>query len=398
MKYPPLILKKGENRRLGAGHLWVFSNEVDTYKTPLETLTPGQAVMILASNGKPLGTGYVNPHSLICARLVSRDPSCPLGPALVIRRLKQALALRERLFDRPYYRLIYGESDGLPGLVADRYGEVLVLQLNTAGMEQIKGHIIDALAQTLEPAAILLRNDTPSRALEGLTHYVETAYGTLPEPIILTENQARFEVPLEQGQKTGWYYDHRFNRERMLRYVKDQRVLDVFSYLGAWGIEAAIAGASQVMAIEASAFGIKRLEQNALLNQVTATITLVHGDAFDRLKALYTADERFDIVILDPPAFIKRKKDLKEGCLAYQRLNQWAMQVLTQEGILISSSCSYHLNRELFLDILRRAALTLNRRLQILEQGHAGPDHPVHPAIPETDYLKTYFCRVIEDL
>lgn len=398
MKYPPLILKKGEDRRLRAGHVWVFSNEVETYKTPLETLTPGQAVMILASNGKPLGTGYVNPHSLICARLVSRDPNCPFGPALVIRRLKQALTLRERLFDRPYYRLIYGESDGLPGLVADRYGEVLVLQLNTAGMEQIKGHIIDALAQTLEPAAILLRNDTPSRALEGLTHYVETAYGTLPEPIILTENQARFEVPPEQGQKTGWYYDHRFNRERMLRYVKHQRILDVFSYLGAWGIEAAIAGASQVMAIEASAFGIEQLEQNALLNQVTAIITLVHGDAFDRLKALYTADERFDIVILDPPAFIKRKKDLKEGCLAYQRLNQWAMQVLTQEGILISSSCSYHLNRELFLDILRRAALTLNRRLQILEQGHAGPDHPVHPAIPETDYLKTYFCRVIEDL
>lgn len=395
MEFPQLILKKGEDRRLRAGHLWVFSNEVDTHKTPLAAFTPGQPVAITANNGQCLGTGYVNPNSLICARLISRDPDHPFSAALIADRIKRALSLRERIFDEPYYRLIYAESDGLPGLVVDRYGEVVVVQLNTAGMEHAKDPIIYALTQILKPAAILLRNDTPSRALEGLASYIETTFGAVPEHITLTENQARFEVPLSLGQKTGWYYDHRFNRERMLRYVKGRRVLDVFSYLGAWGIEAAVAGAGQVSAIEASESTAEFIKRNAVLNEVATAISVIHGDAFDRLKALHTAGERFEVVILDPPAFIKRKRDLKEGLLAYQRLNHLAMQLLTDEGILISSSCSYHLRREVFLDILRRVALKLNRDIQVIVQGHQGPDHPVHPAIPETDYLKTYFCRII---
>jgi 23S rRNA (cytosine1962-C5)-methyltransferase len=398
MEFPQLILRKGEDRRLRAGHLWVFSNEVDTQKTPLAAFTPGQPVAITASNGQPLGTGYVNPHSLICARLVSRDPDHPFSAALIADRIKLALSLRERIFDQLHYRLVYGEGDGLPGVVVDRYGEVLVVQISTAGMERARDELIEALAQILKPAVLLLRNDTPSRALEGLASYVETAFGTLPERITLTENQARFEVPLYGGQKTGWYYDQQFNRERMQRYVKGRRVLDVFSYLGAWGIEAAIAGAKQVTAIEGSASAIEYIKQNAAINEVTHTLSVVHGDAFASLKALYTDGERFDTVILDPPAFIKRKKDLKEGLLAYQRLNSLAIQVLANEGILISSSCSYHLRRDVFLDILRRVALQLNRDIQVIEQGHPGPDHPVHPAIQETDYLKTYFCRVIEGL
>ncbi len=395
MDFPQLILRKGEDRRLRAGHLWVFSNEVDTQKTPLAAFTPGQPVAIIASNGQCLGTGYANPHSLICARLVSRDPNHPFSAALIADRIRLALSLRERIFEQPYYRLVYGESDGLPGLVVDRYGEVLAVQINTAGMEQARDAIIEALAQILKPAALLLRNDAPSRALEGLASYVETAFGAMPERITLTENQARFEVPLSIGQKTGWYYDQRFNRERMLRYVNGRRILDVFSYLGAWGIGAAMAGARQVTAIEASESTAEYIKRNAAINEVAHTLSVLHGDAFDRLKALHAAGERFDTVILDPPAFIKRKKDLKEGLLAYQRLNSLAIQVLTHEGILISSSCSYHLRRDVFLDILRRVALQLNRGLQVIEQGHQGPDHPVHPAIQETDYLKTYFCRII---
>jgi 23S rRNA (cytosine1962-C5)-methyltransferase len=305
--------------------------------------------------------------------------------------------LRDRIFDIPFYRLAHGESDGIPGLVVDRYGQILVVQFNTAGMENAREHVLRALAKVLQPEGILLRNDTTSRRLEGLAGYIETASGTVPEQVLLGEHGGQFEVPLLWGQKTGWYYDHRLNRARMLHYVKGQRVLDVFSYIGAWGLQAAVAGARQVSCIEISEPAIDYLKQNAAINQVADRIKILHGEAFERLKALTNAGEKFDMVILDPPAFIKRKKDLKQGLVAYQRLNQLAMQLLTQDGILITASCSSHLLAEVFLDTLRRAALRVERRLQILEQGHQAPDHPVHPAIPETNYLKTYFCRVLHE-
>jgi 23S rRNA (cytosine1962-C5)-methyltransferase len=393
MDLAPLVLKKKEERRLLAGHLWVFSNEVDTDATPLTTFQPGQLVSILASSGKILGVGYVNPHSLICARLLSRGKDGPSVNALFAERIRLALSLREQLFEQPFYRLVYGEGDLLPGLVVDRYGDILVVQMNTAGMENLKGEVIDALIQMINSDAILLRNDSPARLLEGLALYTEIAHGQVPEEVLLNEQDCAFHLPLGGGQKTGWFYDHRLNRARMLAYIKSKRVLDVFSYLGAWAIPAAVHGATQVTCIEASETALAYLRRNAERNQASARITPLPGDAFAQLKALQ--GERFDVVILDPPAFIKRKKDLKAGIEAYRRLNRLAMRLLPVGGILISASCSFHLSGETFVDILRAAALEAGRQSQILERGHQGPDHPIHPAIPETDYLKTVICRVV---
>lgn len=393
MTLPPLRLRKNEDRRLRAGHLWVFSNEVDVHHTPLTGFAPGDPVELQDARGAPLGVGYVNPRSLIAARLVSRDREARVDRALLRGRLARALALREMLFDRPFYRLAFGESDGLPGLVVDRFDDVLVAQITTAGMERVKDEVVDALRDLLSPSGILFRNDSSGRALEGLESYVETAHGEVPEVVPLEENGVRFEAPMA-GQKTGWFYDHRMNRARMAAYVRGRRVLDVFSYVGGWGVQAAAAGASSVVCVDASAPALEQAKRNAELNGAADRVETRRGDAFDVLRALAADGEKFDVVVLDPPAFVKRKKDQKAGEEAYQRVNTLAMEVLRQDGVLVSASCSYHLPREALQDAMLRAARRQGRSLQILEQGHQGPDHPVHPAIPETAYLKAFVGRV----
>jgi 23S rRNA (cytosine1962-C5)-methyltransferase len=392
---PPLRLKKNEERRLKAGHLWVYSNEIDVAKTPLTDLEPGAAIRIEDASGHVMGTGYVNPHSLISARLVSRDPRYVLDQSLITHRLNIALSLREQCFDKPYYRLVFGESDNLPGLVVDRFDDVLVVQITTAGMERHKQDVIAALEKTLKPSAIVLRNDSPSRQAEALDSYVETISGRLPESVFVEENGTRFEIDVLTGQKTGWFYDHRMNRARMQQYVNGKRVLDVFSYIGGWGLQALTAGASEVMCIDASKSAIDQIHHNASLNGFEDKLASVEGDAFEALKSLRQERERFDVVIVDPPAFIKRKKDFKEGLTAYRRINQMAMQVLNKGGYLVSASCSFHLKREQLHDTILKASRHIDRNAQLVEQGHQGPDHPVHPAIPETDYLKSFTARIL---
>jgi 23S rRNA (cytosine1962-C5)-methyltransferase len=391
----PLRLRKHEDRRLHAGHSWVFSNEVDTKTTPLEGFEPGELCLIEEANGKPLGTGYVNPHTLISARLVSRDPALVLDQSLITHRLNIALSLRARLFARPYYRLVFGDSDQLPGLTVDRFGDVLVAQFTTAGMERARDAVLAALAKVLRPRAVLLKNDSTARALEQLPSYVETAHGEIPDWVALEENGLAFEAPLMRGQKTGWFYDHRLNRARLAAYVPGKRVLDVFSYLGGWGIQAAAAGAESVLCVDSSALALEGVARNAARNGVAEKVVTREADAFEALKALREAREKFDVVVLDPPALIKRRKDVKEGTQAYRRLNQMAMQVLARDGILVSCSCSYHLERDTLLELLLKNSRHLDRFLQIVEEGHQGPDHPLHPAIPETGYLKALFARAL---
>jgi 23S rRNA (cytosine1962-C5)-methyltransferase len=391
----PLRLKKNEDRRIRAGHVWIFSNEVDVAATPLDGFEPGQLADFQDSTGKSLGNGYVNPHSLICGRLVSRDPGYVLGKSLLVHRLNVALSLRQRLFAQPFYRLAYSEGDGLPGLIVDRYGDTLVVQINTAGMERLKDEILIALQEVLRPTRIVLRNDSSGRALEGLDDYVETVLGDAVDLVSLEENGAHFEAPILSGQKTGWFYDHRLNRARMQQYVGDKRVLDVFSYIGGWGVQAAVAGAADVLCVDSSDTALAQLEHNASLNQVSSRIRTQAGDAFEVLKGLRAERERFDVVILDPPAFIKRKKDFHAGQTAYQRLNQAAMQLLSKDGILVSASCSYHLSRENLKQTLLQTSRHVDRQLLILEQGHQGPDHPLLPAVAETEYLKSFICRVL---
>ena len=388
-------LKKNEDRRIRAGHVWIFSNEVDVAATPLDGFEPGQLADFQDSTGKSLGNGYVNPRSLICGRLVSRDPGYVLGKSLLIHRLNIALSLRQRLFAKPFYRLAYSEGDGLPGLIVDRYGDTLVVQINTAGMERVKDEILIALQEVIRPTRIVLRNDSSGRALEGLDDYVETVLGDAVDLVSLEENGARFEAPILSGQKTGWFYDHRFNRARMQQYAGDKRVLDVFSYIGGWAVQAATAGAAEVLCVDSSDTALAQLAHNAALNQVSSRIRTQAGDAFEVLKGLRAERERFDVVILDPPAFIKRKKDFHAGQTAYQRLNQAAMQLLSKDGILVSASCSYHLTRENLKQVLLQTSRHVDRQLLVLEQGHQGPDHPLLPAVAETEYLKSFICRVL---
>ncbi|NOZ52077.1 MAG: class I SAM-dependent rRNA methyltransferase [Gammaproteobacteria bacterium] len=395
MRYPPLKLRKNEDRRLRAGHLWVFSNEVDTHATPLKSFAPGQCAVITNHIGTTIGLAYVNPASLICARIISYNIKQLFDVIFFKRRLEQAFLLRSRLFAQPYYRLVYSESDLLPGLIIDRFNDTLVLQISTAGMEQKQAEILEAVDNIFSPAHIILNNKTRSRLLEGLDTFVDTIKGAPLETLPVIENNVHFEVSALAGQKTGWFYDHRLNRHRMQHYVNGMNVLDVFSYTGGWGIQAAAAGAKKVHCIESSNQACQQLLQNAERNKTQDRINIINADAFDTLAQLRQAKNRFDVIIIDPPAFIKRKKDIKQGIIAYQRINKAAMQLLSNNGILISASCSFHLSREQHLKILRDGAKQIKMQLQVIEQGHASPDHPTHPAIPETNYLSTYTVRLL---
>ncbi|MES9966234.1 MAG: class I SAM-dependent rRNA methyltransferase [Sedimenticola sp.] len=395
MTFAPLKLKKDQERRLRAGHCWIYSNEIDTGATPLKGFEPGQPVDILSHQDKWLGSGYVNPHSLICARLVSRDREHPLTGSLLVHRMKIALSLRERLYPRPFYRLLFGESDGLPGLVVDRYGDICVVQITTAGMERMKDAILDALEKVVRPTSVIFRNDTAIREMEGLERYVEHVGAALGEQLAVEEHGFDFRVPALQGQKTGWFFDQAYNRARMAPYVEGRRVLEVCSYVGAWGVQAAARGAAEVLSVDVSRTALDAVEANAALNGVSGRVQTLRGDAFEIMRGLRAERERFDVLMVDPPAFIKRRKDIKEGTQAYRRINQLALQLLSKDGILITSSCSHHMSRDSLLQVVQQAARHTDRTVQLLEQGAQAPDHPVHPAIPETAYLKTFYLRAL---
>jgi 23S rRNA (cytosine1962-C5)-methyltransferase len=350
---PALRLKRNEDRRIHAGHLWVFSNEVETSQTALTKFQPGALVRVLSHNDKALGLAYVNPKSLIAARMLEtwRLPDT----AWFAARIRIALSLRERLYPEPYYRVVYGESDGLPGLVIDRYGSQCVVQIGTAGMEALKAGIQEAVLQVLKCDGLLFKNDSGARELEGLPAYVEVAKGKFDGMGLAIEDGLKFSVPLSEGQKTGWFFDQAANRRALTRYVrKGARVLDVFSYVGAWGIRAAKAGAAEVLCVDSSAPALELAVKNADNNR--AKVTVRKGDAFDLLEALAREKARFDVVIVDPPAFAKRRKDLSKALAAYKRLNQLAMALLEDDGILVSCSCSYHVTAEELQDAIAKAA------------------------------------------
>ena len=400
MTIPVLKLKRGEDRRLRAGHLWIFSNEVDTQATPLTQFEPGAAVQVHSDRDQFLGFAYVNPRTLIAARIVGRDAAYPLDASLLVHRLRVALALRERLYREPFYRLVFGESDGLPGLVVDRYGDVLVAQSGTAGIDRLRGEIEAALAKVVGHKTLVWKNDSGARELEGLAQSVgvfdHEELTAAPEEVAVREQGCDFVAPLAQGQKTGWFYDQAANRERLRRYLPaGARVLDVCSYVGAWAVTALKAGAGSASCVDSSATALGYVERNARANGVT--VETLRADAFDALKALQEQGARYDVVILDPPAFAKRKKDAPQAQAAYRKLNQLALPLIDRDGLLVSCSCSYHMGADELVAAIQTAARHSSRFVQVLEQGGQSPDHPVHPAIPETRYLKSFFCRVTRE-
>ena len=392
-QYPQLLLNPQADRRVKKGHLWIYSNEVNIAKTPLKSFAPGDLAEVCSASGHPLGLAFVNPNALICGRLLTRDNRQKLDSKFLQHRITQALRLRETCFPAPYYRLFYGDADLLPGLVIDRYGDYLVVQVAVAGFDRLQDDLLAALTKVLQPKGIVIRNNHGARELEGLDDAIQIV-GEVPDRLALEENGARFEVSATTGQKTGWFYDHRVSRAYLQTMVRGRRVLDVFSYVGGWGLQAAVAGADHVTCVDASETAVEGVVHNAALNKVTDRVTAMRGKAVDVLKSLVAEKNQFDVVVLDPPAFIKKRKDQQAGESAYRHINELAMRLLGKDGMLVSASCSMPLTRELLQEIVRGAARHLDRHAQLIYSGGQGPDHPVHPAIPETDYLKAQFYRV----
>jgi 23S rRNA (cytosine1962-C5)-methyltransferase len=291
---------------------------------------------------------------------------------------------------------VHGESDGLPGLVLDRYGEVLVGQIATVGMEALRADIEAAVEQVIHPAALVWKNDGGARELEQLPRQMITAIGKAPDELDVIEGVLQFKAPLAAGQKTGWFYDQATNRETFRRLLwPGVRVLDVCSYAGAWAVTALRCGAREAICVDGSESALEYARRNALANGVE--VGTRKGDAFDVLDELHKAGERFDVVVLDPPAFIKKRKDLARGSAAYRKLNQLAMRLLERDALLVSCSCSWHLPGDELLGLIQSAARHTSRFAQVLASGGQSPDHPVHPAIPETRYLKAFFTRVTRE-
>ena len=388
-----LYLRRGAERRLRGGHLWVYSNEVDSFRTPLGEFAAGDLVVVRDAAGGLLGSAYMEPHSLICGRLYAPGQARPFDRQLIQERLATALAGRERVFPGPWYRLVYGDSDTLPGIVVDRFGDYLVAQCNNVGVERYREELVAALVATLQPEGILLRGDSRQRRDQGLAADCEVVHGAVPAEVELEENGVRFLAPVFEGQKTGWFYDHRMSRARLAAWVRGGSVLDVYSYIGGWGVQAAACGATEVLCLDSSAQALAGVEVNARLNGLQDRVATVHGSAAETLSALRGEGRAFDVVILDPPAFIQRKKDLKKGVAAYRRINELGLKLLRPAGLLVSAACSMHMSRSDLMGAMKQAAERAGCQLRVVEQGAQGPDHPIHPAIPETEYLKAVFAR-----
>jgi 23S rRNA (cytosine1962-C5)-methyltransferase len=391
---PVLKLKKNEDRRIRKGHLWIFSNEVDTRSTPLQSFSTGEQVVVHDCRNQFLAYAYINPHSLICARVLNRNEQ-PFDKALLHKRLNSALQLREYLYQQPYYRWVFGESDLLPGLVIDRFGDVCVVQITTAGMELWQNQLFELIDNLIKPTTILLRNDSAAREFEGIPLYVKTIKGANLDSLEVIEGANRFVAPFQDGQKTGWFYDQRDNRQLIgSRYVKNRSVVDLFSYAGGWGVSAALAGASSVICVDQSQTAIDYVNNNAELNQVQDRVTAIKTVALDFLTEMRKDRQRFDVIVLDPPAFIKNKKHFRQGLAAYRHINQLAIELLEEDGILISCSCSHHLPRTELIRQVQLAALKQGKQTQVLQHGYQSSDHPIHAAIPETEYLKAVVFRI----
>lgn len=385
-----LVLRRNQDRRIRGGHPWVFSNEVGSIEG---APGPGDLVEIADARGAFLGRAYYNPHSLICARLLSRGRD-EVDAELFAKRMERALRLREAaLPGERTERVIYGEADQLPGLVVDRYEDWLVAQVLTLGMEARLDLVRAALEKVFAPRGVVRAADSPLRKLEGLPLERVVWWGEVPERVEVTVESLRLEVDLLGGQKTGLFLDQRLNRRAAGAHARGRRVLDLFCYQGEWSLHAARGGAVSVLAVDSSEPALAIAGRNAERNGCADRVGLRRGDAFDVLRQLQQAGERFGLVVLDPPALVKSGKQLAAGVRAYRELNRSAMGLLEEDGVLVTCSCSHHLDDAMFRQVLLEAARTAHRPFRVLEWRGESPDHPQLLAVPETHYLK---CAVLQ--
>lgn len=390
---PAIHLQAGRHKRARAGYPWVYSNEIAMDNTA-KKLPRGSLVQLVSSNREPLGVAMFNPHTLIAARLLDSDPTITIDRAFLAKRLAAARDLRERLYPGGFYRLIHAEADGLPGLIVDRYGETVVVQANTAGIDLLLPELLAALDSEIAPRTVILRNDSSARTLEGLPSEVKVAKGELTGPIELIENGAHFMADLREGQKTGWFYDQRENHAAVARLASGARVLDLYAYGGGFAVAAARGGAREVVAVDSSAPALELAAASARRNGVDAICRFVRAEVFGELERLAAAGELFDIVVADPPAFVKSRKDLAAGVRGYRKLMRLAAALVAPKGYLFIASCSHNVDRPTFDDQVSRGLVDANRRGRILLSSGAAADHPVHPALPESVYLKASLLQL----
>ncbi len=385
---PVLRISPGRDKRAKHGHPWVFSNEI-VMDAAAKSLPPGGIVALHSAAGQGIGTAMFNPRTLVAARVLDRDPSAVIDADFIAARLQRALTLRARLFDGAYYRLIHAEADGLPGLIVDRYGDVAAVQVNTAGMELLTPQLLEALDRVLQPSAIVLRNDGAMRALEGLGQEVRAAKGKVEGPVKIVENAVVFYADVMGGQKTGWFFDQRGNRAFMAALCRGgARVLDLYSHTGGFAIQAAMAGAGQVDAVDRSEPALALAERAAHENGCAGRCTFTRAEVFGWAEKRGAAGERYDVVIADPPAFVKSKKDVQAGARGYRKLARLAAKLTAPGGVMFIASCSHNMEAEAFAEQVRRGLDDAGRGGRIIRAAGAGPDHPVHPHLPESAYLK----------
>ncbi len=385
-----IILKRKEDRRILAGHPWVFSNEIREVRGEPQA---GDVVELRTAGGKLLGSGFYNPHSLIAVRLLSRHgEECDAD--FFTQRIAQALALRNVLYPHAdSFRVVHGESDFLPGLIVDKFNEYLAVQTLSYGMDMRLATICDVLESLLHPKGIVERNESHLRTLEALPQKKGLLRGRV-EPTIIEDGDVRFEVNLLEGQKTGFFLDQRENRLAIRRLCKGAEVLDCFCNEGGFALHAAREGARSVLAFDASAEAIEQATANAALNALN-NVTFSQADVFDVMKRLAADQRRFDVVILDPPSFTRSKKNVQAAKQGYKELHTLAYRLLRPGGILATSSCSHHILPEVFLEIVETTARKQGKDVQLLDWRSAAPDHPILPAVPETRYLKFGIFRVV---
>jgi 23S rRNA (cytosine1962-C5)-methyltransferase len=386
--YPLLRLKPREGRRARAGAPWIFSNEI-AFDAQAKTLAPGSLVEVQGDDGHSFGLGYFNPGSLIAVRLLETPADTIVDRHFFTGRIGRALALRDALFDRPYYRLVHAEGDRLPGLVIDRFGDGCTVQITTAGMEALSEAILQAVDDVIAPNTVVLRADAPTRAQEGLAPYVRVAKGEAPRHIGLEENAARYFADPMGGQKTGWYFDERDNRAFMAGLARGRSVLDLYCHSGGFAVLAARAGAREVYGIDTSAPALELAADSAAANAVDGKCRFVRADAMEELERLAGTNARFDIVICDPPPFARSRKDAEAGARAYRKLARLAARVVSPGGFLLLASCSHNMPADRFQAECTAGIARAGRSATLIRTAGAGPDHPIHPALPETAYLKT---------
>lgn len=390
---PIVHVVNGRQKKLLQGHPWVYGNEIERVEGEIED---GGLVTVVDFRGRYMGTGFYNSKSLITVRLLTHRQE-EITDELIASRVKAACDYRRFVMNRPgtdSCRLIYGEADRLPGVIADRFGGVIVLQVLALGMERFTQTIADALLACEKPDCLLLQNDDAIRRKEGMECFTRVLYGTLPEENIIHENGVKLAVDVLGGQKTGYFLDQKDNHLFVRQFCKDARVLDCFSYIGAFALNAAAAGAKEVTAVDISEAAVQLIEKNAALNG--ADITAVCANCFDFLRAQVKAGEKYDVVVLDPPAFTKAHANMASACRGYKEIALSAMCLLPAGGVLATHSCSYHMPEEVFVNTVLSAAQDLHRQVRVITLRRQDIDHPVLAGYPESHYLKSLWLQMLD--